>query len=347
MTDIATSRTGEDPDVVARIRTGSELQFAELIEPHRRELRVHCYRMLANLDDAEDATQETFIKAWRSRTGFEGRSTMRAWLYRIATNACLDAVRRKRRRVVVADPAGSRPPSFDDVLWLQPIPDSVLDDPVPIDAQPDALVVANETIALAYLAAIQHLAPRPRAVLILRDVLGWSANETAAALELSVAAANSALQRARARLRELGPPDDSGWADTTPPTDDERALLERYMDAHARADAESIVAMLADDVLFTMPTLLADPGEPTRYDGRAEVAAFFRNLFGARNPGDWRLVSTRANRQIAAANYVRPWDAREFRAITLDVLRVVDGAVVEITTFDSSVFASFGLPDVL
>ena len=163
MSESETRSVGEDRAVVAAVRRGDAAEFAALVEPHRRELRVHCYRMLGNFDDAEDVVQETLAKAWRGRAGFEGRSTLRAWLYRIATNACLDAIKRRRRRVAVVDPTllATGGPSFDEVPWLQPIPDRVLDEPAPSDAEPDAVVIAAETIGLAFLAAIQHLPPRP------------------------------------------------------------------------------------------------------------------------------------------------------------------------------------------
>jgi RNA polymerase sigma-70 factor (ECF subfamily) len=337
---------GENSEVVAAVRTGTESDFAALVERHRRELRVHCYRMLGNFEDAEDVVQETFVKAWRNRAGFEGRSTLRAWLYRIATNACLDAIKRRRRRVTIAAP--SRPPSFDEVPWLQPIPDELLEVTGPGEAEPEAVVVAKETIELAFLAAIQHLPPRPRAVLILRDVLGWSASETAEALDGTVAAVNSALQRARARLQDLGRPEREAWAPLGPPSDEERELLQRYMEAHARADAAAVVELLGEDVLFTMPTVVNElVQEQTRFDGRSAVGAFFHELLGGDNPGDWRLVPIRANGQPAAANYLRRWGDVSYRAITLDVLRIEHGVVVEITTFDASVFNAFGLPPTL
>jgi RNA polymerase sigma-70 factor (ECF subfamily) len=348
--DRARTTAGEDPSIVATVRQGSDVEFFALVEGHRRELRVHCYRMLGNVDDAEDALQETFTKAWRSRAGFEGRSTLRAWLYRIATNTCLDAIKRNRRRVTVVQPTlvTDRAPSLDEVPWLQPIPDRLLDEVAPSVDEPDAAVIATETIALAFLATIQHLAPRPRAVLILHDVLGWSAAETAAALGESVTAINSALQRARRRLREIGPPDESGWTGTTTPNEEERALLQRYMDAHARADASAVIELLGDGVHLTMPSVInAELQEQTRFDGRDAVAGFFRDLLGPHNPGHWRLVPTRANRQPAAANYLRPWGETVYRGITLDVLRVEQGVVVEITTFDASMFAAFGLPETL
>jgi RNA polymerase sigma-70 factor (ECF subfamily) len=329
--------TGEEPGVVELVH-GSAEQFAALAERHRRELRVHCYRMLGSLDEAEDLVQDTLARAWRAREGFEGRSTFRAWLYRIATNACLDAVKRANRRVrTVGLPLiDGEPPSLDQVPWVQPLPDTMLDP----DGHPDAVVVAKETVELAFLAAIQNLPPRQRAVVILIDILDWTAKETAEALDGTVAAVNSALQRARATLRRLGRPDRLHWSPVRPPSDEESRLLQRYIDAHERSDADAIIAMLGDDIRFTMP-----PQKSFR--GRAEVAAFFARLFGDENPGDWRLVATRANGHVAAANYLRMWGEQEYKAITIDVLRFEHGRLVGIATFGSERFPAFGLPDTL
>ena len=203
-----------------------ESAFSDLTERHRRELHVHCYRMLASFDEAEDAVQETFLRAWRSRDTFDGSSLFRAWLYRIATNVCLDLLRRSSRRLTAMQ-------SFAEVPWLQPYPDQLLDEVAPIDDEPDAVVVERETIELAFLAAMQVLPPRQRAALILRDVLGGPAIETASILETSVAAANSALQRARATMQEHLPSHRVDWSPSTPSAD-ERALLERFIDAHER-----------------------------------------------------------------------------------------------------------------
>jgi RNA polymerase sigma-70 factor (ECF subfamily) len=329
---------GEDGAIVAAIREGDETTFAVLAERHRKEVRVHCYRMLGNFDDAEDLTQETFARAWRSHEAFEGRSTFRAWLYRIATNACLDAIKSKKRRVQVVDggPTAARSPSFDEVPWLQPFPDEF----VPGSNEPDVLVVAKETIELAFLAAIQYLAPRPRAVLILRDVLGWTASETADALGSTVPSVNSALQRARARLQELGRPGRLEWSPAQPPTEDERDLLRRYMDAHVRADASAVIELLGEEVRIAMP-----PEEG--FVGHAAVSGFFRDLLGKDNPGDWLLVPTRANGQLAVANYIRAWGEQDYRAAVLDVLDIRDSRVIDIMTFHSEVFPIFGLPSVL
>lgn len=331
---------GESPSVVTAVQSGDEEAFTTLFDLHRKELRVHCYRMVGNLDDAEDLVQETFIRAWRGRSSFEGRSTVRAWLYRIATNACLDAIKRSNRRVQIVDPSAiaGRGPGFDEVPWLQPFPDNLLEPDPTQSGEPEAIVVAKETIALAFLAAIQHLEPRPRAVLILRDVLGWSAAETAEVLEGSIPAVNSALQRARARMQDIVGPSQPEWSPVTPPSEDERRLVQRYMDAHQRADADAVIALLGPDVRFSMPPELA------RFDGFEPVAGFFRDLFGEENPGEWRLIPVRANGQPAAANYVKTWDGTTFDAATIDVFLIENGQIVEITTFFADSFPSFGLP---
>ena len=340
MTSDEGSEPGEERSITLAVQSGDESTFASLTEQHRRELRVHCYRMLGNFDDAEDLVQETFARAWRNRAGFEGRSTYRAWLYRIATNACLDVVKAKRRRVQVATPEvdSRRPPTFDEVPWLQPIPDDVL---VASADEPDAAMVAKETIKLAFLAAVQHLPARQRAVLILRDVLGWSAKETAGVLDASVPAVNSALQRARSTLQDLGRPGRLEWSSINPPSHTERLLVQRYMDAHERADAAAVIELLGEDVRFTMPP------QEVRMDGRTPVSEFFRDLFGADNPGEWRLVASSANGQPALANYIRAWGDAAYRAATFDVLQVRGGVITEITTFDAGVFPAFGLPSTL
>ena len=219
-----------------------ETAFSALVERHRRELQVHCYRMLGSFEEAEDLTQETFLRAWRRRETYAGRASLRAWLYRIATNACLDALEKRPRK----------PSENGEVLWLQPIPDELLAE-LPSDAEePDAEVVARETIELAYMVAIQHLPPRTRAVLILRDALGWRARDTAELLEMSEAAVNSALQRARAGLKEHLPTQRSDW-ESAELDEADRALLEQYMRATELGDAKLVAETLAEDVRFTMP----------------------------------------------------------------------------------------------
>jgi RNA polymerase sigma-70 factor (ECF subfamily) len=330
----------DEPDVAAAL-AGDDAAFASLVEPHRRELQVHCYRMLGSYVDAEDHVQETLLRAWRSRSTYAGRSSLRAWLYRIATNVCLDTLRRDLARVVLVGAVREPDSGPPEVPWLQPFPDRLLDEVALATDQPDAVVVAKETVELAFLAAIQVLSPNQRAVLILRDVLGWSAAETADLLDTSVPTVTSALQRARASLRRRLPQDSRAWTPASPPNDEERALLDSYLDAHHRSDIAALVRLLRHDVRFTMPP------QPTLVVGRDALAEFFAEAFDASVTGDFRLVPTRANRQPAAANYLRPPGRTEFRALVLDVLRVEGGAIAEITAFEPHLFAAFGLPPVL
>src|SRR5579859_3954671 len=210
--------------------------------------------MLASFDEAEDAVQETFLNAWRGRSGFEGGPQFRAWLYRIATNVCLDVLRRNSRRATVTR-------SHPEVPWLQPYPDVLLDQAAPADEQPEAVAIARETISLAFLAALQVLPPRQRAALIARDVLGWPASETASALGTSVAAANSALQRARTTMASHLPPRRADWS-VDEPTTQERELLEQFIAAHERLDAQAAIALAGQDIRITMPP------HPVSFDGR-------------------------------------------------------------------------------
>ena len=322
----------EDAAVVAAVRAGDEAAFGRLTERHRRELHVHCYRMLGSFDEAEDLVQETFLRAWRGRSGFAGGPGLRPWLYKIATNACLDALRRRSRRVATVD-------SFAELPWLQPYADRLLDEVAPSEEEPDAVVVSRETIELAFLALIQLLPARQRAVLILRDVLGWSAKETAALLDMSVASANSALQRARATLEERAPQRDAAAPRTTELTEEERVLLAAFIDAHERADAEAAVAIAREDIRITMPP------HPMVYDGLDAIMPLIER--GLTEPGTWRLVPTSANRMPAAANYLRAPGDTEFRAFKIDVLRIEGGAIAEITTFNADLFPAFGLAPTL
>jgi RNA polymerase sigma-70 factor (TIGR02960 family) len=317
--------------VVAAARAGDATAFAELVERHRRELHVHCYRMLGSFDEAEDLVQETLLRAWHRRATFDG-SQLRAWLYRIATNACLDALKSRARRVPSLR-------SFAEVPWLQPYPDRLLDEIAPSEAEPDAVVVARETIELTYLAVIQLLPARQRAVLLLRDVLDMSASETAAVLETSVAAANSALQRARDTLRLQLPQRPSEWSPSARPSAEELELLAGFIDAHERADAQAAVALAREDIRVTMPP------NPWCYAGIAAIAPLLEH--GLKEPGEWRLVPTRANRMPTAASYLRAHGDTEFRAFKFDVLRIEGGLIAEITTFDAGMFEAFGLPPTL
>jgi RNA polymerase sigma-70 factor (TIGR02960 family) len=291
---------------------------------HRRELHVHCYRMVGSFEEAEDLVQETFLRAWRARDRFDG-GNLRAWLYKIATNTCLDALKRLKRRLPEHDTPA-------EVPWLQPYPDRLLDEIAPREDEPDAVVVTRETIELAYLTVIQLLPPRQRAVLIVRDVLGWSAAETAELLDISVASANSALQRARATL-------DERRHTPAPPSEEERVLLQRFIDAHERADAAAAVALAAEDIRITMPP------HPFVYDGLEAMRPLVEQ--GLTEPGEWRLVPTSANRLPAAASYLKARGDSEFRAFKVDVLRIARGRIREITTFDASLFEAFGLPPTL
>jgi RNA polymerase sigma-70 factor (ECF subfamily) len=299
-----------------------ETAFAARVEPHRRELHVHCYRMLGCFDEAEDLVQETFLRAWRARDSYRGEAGLPAWLYKIATNACLDAIKASKRRVQSIG-------SFAEVPWLQPYPDQLLDEIAPSAEEPDAVVVARETIELTFVAVIQLLPPRQRSVLILRDVLDWSANETADALEMTVPAANSALQRARATLEERRPQGGSR-ADLSEP---DQELLQRLVYAHEQADVDAAVALMREDVRVTMPP------NPWVFDGLDAVRPLLERGLG--DPGDWQLVPTRANRMPAFACYLHG------RAFKLDVVRLRGGAVAEITTFGADLFEAFGLPAIL
>jgi RNA polymerase sigma-70 factor, ECF subfamily len=340
-------RAGDDDTVVAAVRAGDEAAFATLVRRHRRELLAHCYRMLGSPEEAEDRVQETFLRAWKNLGGFAGRSTFRAWLYRIATNACLDVLRDRDRRVLPyqlaapSDPRVGLPPRTD-VAWLRPFPDLA---PAAADDEPDSEAVARETMELAFLAAIQHLPPRQRAVLLLRDVLGWTAKETAELLESSVASVNSASQRARATMREHLPPGRLDWSASAEPTERERAVLRRYMAAVERADLTAVAALLAEDVRTTMPPY------PMWFQGRADVLAALAAGWDSTSPayvGRFRMVATRANGRPAAAAYVRGRGEPGYRAFAISVLRVEDGRIVEATAFhDPHLFPVFGLPAAL
>jgi RNA polymerase sigma-70 factor, ECF subfamily len=302
---------------------GDQSAFAELTERYRRELLVHCYRMLGSLEEAEDVVQEAFLRAWQRRGTFEGRSTFRAWLYKIATNACLDVI--KRRPKIAKQPAGGPPP---EVPWLQPYPDHLLEGIASDEDGPDDAVVAKETIELAFIAAIQLLPPRQRVALVARDVLGWSAAETAALLEVSVAAVNSALQRARATMRERLPRRRLEWS-AAAKTSEERDLLARYVEATERGDARAMTALLRADAFFAMP-----PRPGTWVGNETIVNAWVEGGFGSELFGDLRCLLTSANGQPAVANYRREPGAAGFLPLALDVLRIEDGAIAEIVAFD-------------
>ncbi|MEO3808480.1 sigma-70 family RNA polymerase sigma factor [Sphaerisporangium sp. B11E5] len=291
--------------------------FAELTRRHHRELQVYCYRMLGSFEAAEDHVQEVFLRAWRSRHAFEERASARTWLYRIATNACLDTLRR------------TSPPA-------QPYPDHLLDE----SPGPDAVAVGRETMSLAFLAAIKLLPGRQRAVLILRDVLSWPASEAAVLLGTSVAAVNSALHRARGTLRERWPGGRMEWAPAGEPDPAERELLERYVAAHENADPQALIDLLREDVRLTI-----EPGVG-EWNGKSEVAQVLREDMNT--PGRWRMVPTAANGRPAVASYVQRAGDPVFRPFALIVLEPEAGLLAAIDTFEAPrLFPAFGLPAIL
>jgi len=339
------TRTEESTEaaLVAAARNGDDGAFQRLTDPYVRELRVHCYRMLGSLHDAEDLLQETLLRAWQNLEGFEGRSSLRVWLYRIATNACLNARRARRRQLPprlngpASDPYAAPDPAAEEILHLEPFPDSLLVE----SEDPEAHAVAREGIALAFLTAIQLLPPRQRAVLILREVLGWSAAEVAELLDTSIPAVNSALQRARRTLDDEGPvsPDVVAKADN-----EEALVLERFIRAWEDADMASIATLLRQDAELTMPP------DPAWFAGRDAVVTWFSTstfVFG--DPSRrMRVLPTRANGLPALAVYTAMGEAAQFDAYGIMVLRIEHGEVAEITGFgDGDLHRFFGLPDAL
>ena len=342
----------EEEAVVAAATAGDEPAFASLTERYRRELQVHCYRMVGSLQDSEDLVQETFLRAWRARETFtyQGLSSFRAWLYRVATNACFDLLRsRPRKRFPWQPGAAGHEPSGTllrpdrDLAWLQPYPDQLLEGIAPIEDQPEAKLVARETIELAFIAAVQLLPATQRAVLILRDVLGWSAKETATLLEMTVVASNSALQRARATLKRHLPERRLEWTPPAEPTDDERALVRRYMDAHERRDFAAMAELLRADARLTMPPT------PSWFGGREAIAALFASWLDPESPayvGEVRRMPIGANRQLGSAGYIRRPGDSIYRPLGLEVLRIESGEVAELTMFVSTeLFPAFALPE--
>jgi RNA polymerase sigma-70 factor, ECF subfamily len=334
----------EDTAVLTAVRSGDESAFGAMADAYRRQLQVHCYRMLGSFDDAEDTVQETMLRAWRSRATFEGRSSFRNWLYRIATNACLNQLERSPRRVTAPDVVGptddprTMPKWAPELPWIQPYPDDLLELAAPTEAEPDAVLVARETIELVYLAAIQHLPARQRAVLILRDALDWSAKEAADTLDMSVASVNSALHRARTTMRDALPRDTVAPAKVKRPTAEENALLQKFMDAFERADAGALSRLLRNDARLTMPPALM------WFDGRDAVLGLYRQLLGPDSFGDFRLVATTANTLPAAAAYLRARGKSEYRLTGLNVLRMTGSEIVEITAFRPDLCKAFNLP---
>ena len=325
--------------LLARARAGDGDAFADLVEPYRHELHVHCYRILGSIHDAEDVLQETLMAAWRGLDQFEGRGPVRAWLYRIATNKSLNALRASRSR---PPPGPARPlpepTRRGEPLWLEPYPDILLGELPDTVPGPEARYEAREAVSLAFLAAIQHLPPMQRAALILRDVLGFRAAEAAGMLEVTEGSIKGALQRARAGLARELPPGGRERA-PLPGSAREREVVARFADAYERGDIGAIVALLTDDATLSMPPL------PFEYHGRAAVAAFLAAIC---MPHRSRLIPTRANGQPAFGYYLLDDTAPIARAHGLLVLTLTGGHIAAITRFlDNSVLPRFGLPRVL
>jgi RNA polymerase sigma-70 factor (ECF subfamily) len=325
-------------DLIARARAGDGDAFRELTEPYLRELQVHCYRMLGSFADAEDALQNTLLAAWQGLGGFEGRASLRTWLYRIATHRCLDARRAASRRPAKEwDVTGWPPPEptrLGEVVWLQPFPDALLEGAIDGPPGPEARYEQTESISLAFVTALQVLPPRQLAVLILRDVLGFHASEVAGMLEVTVESVNSALKRARASLQRRQPA-----AGHQPPpaasSPAEDAIVAKFARAWESADLDALVALLTDDVFIAMPP------EPFGYEGRDLVARYWARQFGAGRRFD--LVPTRANGQPAFGAYLRvPAGIRH--ATGFYVLTLAGDRICAMTRFEASVLPWFGLP---
>jgi RNA polymerase sigma-70 factor, ECF subfamily len=329
--------------LIEAAREGDEEAFAELVAPYRAELRAHCYRMLGSLPDAEDALQETLLRAWRGLARFEGRSSLRSWLYTVATNAGLRAIEQRPRRVLPidyapdADPHDGPAEPLTESVWLQPYPDVELGLAADL-LGPDARYEQRESIELAFAAALQHLPARQRAVLILRDVLGFSAKETAEALETTPIAIDSALQRAHRTIDERMPA--RTQQETLRSLGDAalRDTVNRFADAWERNDVDAVVAMLTDDARMTMPPL------PSWYLGRDAIAVFLRGWALAREKR-WRLLPTNANGQPAVAGYLWDEQAGAFTPHEITVLTLRGSEIEEVTAFlDPNLFEPFGLP---
>ena len=339
-------RDREEP-LLRRARAGNEAAFGELVDPFRRELQVHCYRIVGSVQDAEDLVQETLLATWRGLERFEGRASMRSWLYRIATNRCLNALRDRGRRLPELPPPPEEPrdppePTRQpEPIWLEPYPDSLLEGVVDRSDEPDARYESRETIGLAFVSGLQRLPPRQRAVLVLRDVLGFRASEAADILGVTEASANGALYRARAAL-EGGLADGARETAPLPDSTAEREVVARFTAAFEGGDVEGVVALLTDDASLTMPP------QPLEYVGPSAIAGFLSTVPAGGRLDRFRLIATRANGQPAFGCYMRDANAPIARAYGLMVLTLSGDRVTAITGFpDTSVFGHFGLPRTL
>jgi RNA polymerase sigma-70 factor (TIGR02960 family) len=331
-------------DLIDRVKEGDEDAFRQLIGPYQGELRLHCYRILGSAQDAEDALQETLLAAWRGLAQFEGRASIRTWLYRVATNCCLKALRSASRRPPVNWPPPEveiPPPSrMGEVIWLQPYPDMLLEGLADATPGPEARYEAAEAISLAFVTTLQTLPPRQRAVLILRDVLGFPTSQVAGILDSSEDSAASALKRARAAMRDQFPPATARPLPPRPDSPGERDLVDRFTRAYQAGDVAGVVALLTEDIAVTMPPL------PLEYHGREPVAGFLAatGLRPGRRP---RLIPTRANGQPAFGMYAQDPQTGIFHAAGLLVLTLSGDTICAMTGFDTSVLPQFGLPRTL
>lgn len=327
-----------EPDLISRARAGDGDAFRALSEPYRRELQVHCYRMLGSFQDAEDALQDTFLSAWRGLAGFDGRASMRTWLYRIATNRCLSALRSAARRPAKEwDIPGTRPPEpnrLGEVVWLEPFPDALFDGAIPVPS-PEARYEQTETISLAFITALQTLPPRQVAVLILRDVLAFHTEEVADMLDTTVDSVKSALKRARTGLRSRLSPAQDHESPPAAGSPEEEAIAAKFVSAFESADVDALVSLLTDDVFISMPPL------PLEYEGRSAVARFCGTLFGTGRTFD--LLPTRANGQPAFGTYLRTPNGIS-HGTGIFVLTLTGDRIRAMTRFENSTLPSFGLP---
>lgn len=326
-------------DLMSRARSGDGEAFRELTDPYRRELQVHCYRMLGSFQDAEDVLQDTLLAAWQGFAGFEGRASLRTWLYRIATNRCLNARRSASRRQAkkwdVPNVEPPEPTRLGEVVWLEPIPDALLEGVIDAPLGPEARYEQRESISLAFVTALQVLPPRQLAVLILRDVLGFHANEVADMLDSSIESVKSALKRARASLRHRHPTSDDREPSPASDSPSEEAIVAKFVRAWESADLDALVALLTDDVFMSMPPM------PFEYQGWDVVARFYAVIFRAGRRFD--LVPTRANGQPAFGAYLRAPNGIS-HGTGLYVLTLTGDRICAMTRFESSVLPSFGLP---
>jgi RNA polymerase sigma-70 factor (TIGR02960 family) len=326
-------------DLMVRARAGDGDAFRELIDPYRQELQVHCYRMLGSLQDAEDALQDTLLAAWRGLEGFEGRASLRTWLYRIATNRCLNARRSASRRLAkewdVPNVEPPEPTRLGEVVWLEPFPDTLFDGAIDASFGPEGRYEQTETISLAFITALQVLPPRQIAVLILRDVLGFHANEVADLLNSTVESVKSALKRARTSLQRRWPPTDDRQLAPARNSPAEAVIVAKFVRAWESADLNALVALLTDDIFMSMPPM------PFEYEGRDVVARFCASLFRAGRRFD--LVPTRANGQPAFGAYLRTPTGIS-HGVGLYVLSLAGDRICAMTRFDNSVLPWFGLP---